>query len=223
LGDRDEQIFVGAGARQEEGDAPGVAPDHGADLQQLEADRANLGAGQRGGGQAQPPDGGEQAVAKPASNRRNWLGHQSWHEVRSANSSNCSLMRFSMSPRAIEILVERGRLAAEIGDDKARIGTEPVVLDPGDHPPLDRPGLGRVTELTKAALLVAGFGETRLGVAEPRFGQSDQPRVLGQSTGSPLAQARRYSGKTGRFERAPESRSSPDATVILNALAEILV
>ena len=25
MGDRDEQIFVGAGARQEEGDAPGVA------------------------------------------------------------------------------------------------------------------------------------------------------------------------------------------------------
>ena len=36
-----------------------------------------------------------------ASSRRNWLGHHLWHEVRSAKSwSCCSLMRFSISPRA---------------------------------------------------------------------------------------------------------------------------
>ena len=64
LGDCHEQMLVGAGTRQAEADAPGVAPDDGANLQKLEADGTSLGAGQLGAPQAQPPDRGQQAISK---------------------------------------------------------------------------------------------------------------------------------------------------------------
>src|SRR5262252_3491313 len=64
LRDGDEQILVWTGARQAEADAPGVAPDDGANLQELEADRVSLSAGQLGAGQGQPADRGQQAVSE---------------------------------------------------------------------------------------------------------------------------------------------------------------
>ena len=64
LGDGHEQMLVWAGTRQTKTDAPGIAPDDGANLQQLEADRASLSAGQFGARQAQPPDRGQQAISK---------------------------------------------------------------------------------------------------------------------------------------------------------------
>jgi hypothetical protein len=96
LGNHGKEVFVGTSARQAEADAPGVAPDDGTDLEQLEADGANLGRRQLGARQGQPPDSGQLGAAR---SRRNWFGHHWWHEVRSAKSSNCSLIRFSMSPR----------------------------------------------------------------------------------------------------------------------------
>ena len=68
-----------------EADAAGVAYDDGADLQELEADSVRLSPGHRGAPQPQPAD------------RR----HHLWQLVRSAKrASCCSLMRFSISPRA---------------------------------------------------------------------------------------------------------------------------
>ena len=55
------------------------------------------------------------------------------------------------------------------------------MLDPGNDPPFDRPGLGGIAELAKPPLLVASFGKTSFGVDEPRLGQCGQPRVLGQT------------------------------------------
>src|SRR5215813_13131740 len=82
---------------------------------------------------------------------------------------------------AIELLVESLWRPRKIGDDIAWVGAETIVLDPGNDPPFDRPGLGGIAELTKPPLLVAGFGKTSLGVDEPRRGQCGQPRVLGQA------------------------------------------
>src|SRR5512133_635358 len=64
LGDCHEQMLIGTGTRQAKADAPGVAPDDGANLQQLEADGASLSAGQLGAAQAQPPDRGQKAIGE---------------------------------------------------------------------------------------------------------------------------------------------------------------
>jgi len=59
-----KRSLVGTGTRQAGADAPGVAPDDSADLQELEADGAGLSAGQFGAGQAQPPHRGQQAISE---------------------------------------------------------------------------------------------------------------------------------------------------------------
>lgn len=52
------------GAEQQQLHATGIAQHHGADLQQLQADRADIGAGQFGAGECDPADGVEQHIGK---------------------------------------------------------------------------------------------------------------------------------------------------------------
>ena len=52
LGDGHEQMLIRTGTRQAEADAPGIAPDDGTNLQELEADGAGLSAGEFGACQA---------------------------------------------------------------------------------------------------------------------------------------------------------------------------
>lgn len=102
--DRTEAMLLGTGRREGETHPPGIAGDHGADLQQPEAEGSALRASHPGPLEAASPDGVEQKCQpRPASNQRNGLDHHRWHEVRSAKSwSCCSLLRFSLSPRAQE-------------------------------------------------------------------------------------------------------------------------
>jgi hypothetical protein len=67
LGNGREQILDGTGTRQTEADAPGIAPDHGPDLQELETNCADLGPRQLGAGQPQLPDDGNgaQGIGEP--------------------------------------------------------------------------------------------------------------------------------------------------------------
>ena len=95
-----EQRLLGAGGREMEGDAPGVADDDGADLQELEADGAALGAGHVGALEREAADRLDQAVGERRQDQPELVGPPVLQEVRSANRSNCcSLMRFSISPR----------------------------------------------------------------------------------------------------------------------------
>ena len=55
---------------------------------------------------------------------------------------------------AVDLLVEPARRAREVGDDEAAVAALGRGLDPGDHLPLDVPGLGGIAELAVAADLV---------------------------------------------------------------------
>src|SRR5262249_25377252 len=77
--------------------------------------------------------------------------------------------------RGIEILVENRRRAREISADIARVSAATIVLDTGDDPPFGRTGLGRIAELAKPPLLVAGCGKTSLGLGAPRRGRQKPP------------------------------------------------
>ena len=79
---------------------------------------------------------------------RSWLAAMVAEEARSANSSNCSPMRFSASPRAqYRLLVEGARIGetgvSERGDDKARIGAVRRVLGLADDAPFPAPAVER--------------------------------------------------------------------------------
>ena len=78
-------------------------PDPHAELEQLEADRAALRPRQLGAGQAPAPQQLQQRVGEGGEVQAQLVGlaRSVCAEVRSANSASCcSLMRFSMSPRA---------------------------------------------------------------------------------------------------------------------------
>src|SRR6266404_2754956 len=112
--------------------------------------------------------------------RRSWLACRVAEEARSANSSNCSPMRFSAlilslpkdAASAIEILIERARIiggagALERGDHEAGIGAFQRVLGLADDTALTAPAVERpVPEVVEDARRLArgkaeplGFGE----------------------------------------------------------------
>ena len=111
------------------------------------------------------------------------MGHHLWHEVRSANRSRLLLLDavLHVAARAIELLVEILRIAFQVGDDVARVGSLWTVLDTRDHPALGVPGAGCVGKLAEQALLEACAGEALSRRLHPRRGQIVEPRVLGQT------------------------------------------
>ena len=101
---------------------------------------------------------------------RSWLAAMVADEARSANSSNCSPMRFSASPRAQYSSSYKARGSAEAGvfergDDKAGIGTVQRVLGLADNPPLPAPTVARaIAEVVEHPRRLA-----RRGTEAPRF------------------------------------------------------
>lgn len=57
-----KEVLVRIGAGKEQADVPGVAQNHGADLEQLEPDGRHLRTGQFGVGQSEAPDGLHQDI-----------------------------------------------------------------------------------------------------------------------------------------------------------------
>src|ERR1700682_3869826 len=65
------------------------------------------------------------------------------------------MMSAGLSPRAIDLLVERLGQTAQIGDDEAAIGALRSGLDAGDDAALDFPALGGVEEVAITADLIS--------------------------------------------------------------------
>ena len=59
-----EQVLVGMGTGEQQLDTPGIAHYHGPDLQELQADRTDLGAGQLSTGQCAGADCIEQRIGE---------------------------------------------------------------------------------------------------------------------------------------------------------------
>ena len=73
-GDQSEEVLLGAGRRQVEARPPCIAGDHGADLQQLEADGGALRAGHPGAGKPEPVDPRVQGVGEAGEQRAEPVG-----------------------------------------------------------------------------------------------------------------------------------------------------
>ena len=114
-----------------EADLPGVAQDDGADL--LEADGAGLGACQVAAGEAEAADRREERVGEAGEQQPQLVGPP--FVTGGAIGEEFELLLdavLHLAPGAVEILIEGTWLAAEIGDDVARVAAVVVVLDAGD-------------------------------------------------------------------------------------------
>ncbi len=130
LGGEDKKGLVRAGGGEMEFYPPGVAEDHRADLQELQADRAGLGPGHLGPLEGQTADRFEQAIGEAGQDQAELVrlplvtGGAVGEEVELLFLDPV----FHLAALAVETVVERLRLALQVGDHITRIGATLLAL-----------------------------------------------------------------------------------------------
>ena len=162
-----------------EADAPCVAGDHGADLQELEADGGALGAGVLAALEPQAPDCVHQSVGEAGEQQAELVGPPA--VAGGAVGEELELLLLDavlhLAAGAVEMVVEITALAREVGHHEARVGALGAVLETRDHAAHAVPGLGAVDEFGEAALLHAAALEQVSGLRHLGFCQAHQPGV----------------------------------------------
>ena len=117
-----------------EADAAGVAYDDGADLQELEADSVRLSPGHRGAPQPQPADRRDQRIGERREDQTELVGPPLVAAGAVGKEGQLLLLDavLHLAAGVVEALVERLRLAFEVGDDVARVGSLGPMLEARD-------------------------------------------------------------------------------------------
>ena len=198
-----------------EADAPCVAGDHGADLQELEADGGALGAGVLAALEPQAPDCVHQSVGEAGEQQAELVGPPA--VAGGAVGEELELLLLDavlhLAAGAVEMVVEITALAREVGHHEARVGALGAVLETRDHAAHAVPGLGAVDEFGEAALLHAAALEQVSGLRHLGFCQAHQPGVLGQADdvvhGVALAPAEQPPAAEARIRPHDDAHAGP--------------
>ena len=198
-----------------EADAPCVAGDHGADLQELEADGGALGAGIFAALESEPSDCIHQSVGEAGEQQAELVGPPA--VAGGAVREELELLLLDavlhLAAGAVETVVEITALAREVGHHEARVGALGAVLETRDHPAHAVPGLGAVDEFGEAALLEAARLEQAGGLRHLGFCQAHQPGVPGQADdvihGVALAPAEQPPAAEARIRAHDDARLRP--------------
>ena len=125
------------GAGEEEANAAGISHNHGADLEQTQADRADLGTGQLGTGQT---DGAQSLHQHIGQGRQEQAKLVRPPQVATGAIGEQAELTFldavlHLATSAVAALIEFLGRIAQRGDDEARIGALSVVFGLDDDAP----------------------------------------------------------------------------------------
>ena len=176
-----EQRLIRADRRKQHANTPGVADHHRADFQEFQADRLRLVARGLGASERQGAQPFHQDVGQAGEHEPELVGGEVVTAGAIGEQPQLRLLDavLHLAAAAVELLVERLRLALEIGHDIAGIVAFVGVLG-ARYPPRVAPGGGRVVEFHEGALMGARGFVLRLEAIAPGLGPGVQPRILGQ-------------------------------------------
>ena len=142
-------------------DPPHAPLDQRADLQEFEANRADLRLGQFGAGQASATQRFNQHVSQRAEQQPELVGYKIM--AARAVGKQTQLLLFDavlhFATSTVSLLIKLLTIACEGGGDEAWVFSFFRVLDARDDPALLVPCGGSVGEFSKEPLLLAGFFE----------------------------------------------------------------
>ena len=184
MDEQPDQVLIRAVAGQMELYPPGVAPDHGADLEQALSQPSRTRSSVAGVGERQAAQSGEQRVGEtgdkqPELVRPPGLGT-------GAVGVEVELLVLDavlhVTAGAVNLVVQGLGVAGEAGDDKAPVAPDAVVLGLGDQPAGALPRARLVGARTEQPhRLLAGEAVQRLGHVEQRRGVALEAVVVGEA------------------------------------------
>ena len=152
-----EQFPARTGTGERQSDSTGVARRHGADLQQLEPDRADAGVGEFAAGEGDAANGFEQHIGH-GGERQPVLVRPPGMATGAVGEQVELLFLDPVLPvasGAVDPVVQPLRRALQTGDDITRVGAPPRMPGLDDRPPGAAPVRGGVRELVEHAHLFA--------------------------------------------------------------------
>jgi len=173
---------VGTGGCEVDAAARGFLDDAGADLEQAQPERCELGLGQR-------PDGGNgianaeyQPIGAGVQNQPDLIGDRAL--ARGAVRGELRLVHLDqvlgLASGTVDVLVEVAGISGERGDDVAGVKAARGGFQAGDDTALALPRFGAVGEAGKGAHPVGpGLGAANLEIVGNDVGQGVQDRVAG--------------------------------------------
>jgi hypothetical protein len=173
---------VGIGAGKEQADAPGVAQNHRADLEQLEPDGLHLGPRQFGAGESESADGFHQPIGAGGKQKPELVGPPVVATGAVGEQPELLFLDpvFHFAARAVDLVVEGLCVAGKVGDDEARVAALGGVLGLGDDPALFIPTARRVIEIGEEPDFFLGALMLGFGLRHQQLEHRLEPRVFGQ-------------------------------------------
>ena len=170
-GDAGEESLVGITARQQEADSACVAGDHRADLQEFQADRADIGVGPFRAIECQPADGLEQGIGEAREQEAKLVRPPGMTTGAIGKQIELLLLDavLHLAACTVESVVKVLGFGLEVGHQVARVTALGSVLGLDDDAPATIPAPGGIKHDMETTLFAGGDPKVPLGGIVKRF------------------------------------------------------